>query len=130
MVKHIFLSYPYVSNNKYYDIFPLFLDYDMVNRFPRGMAAKIDLISLGEVYNTFLKLNDIKEIIYMLKKNLCFDKGFFLTDFNLLMDNIMHYSRLLKNFEYDYLYFEDSTIIDFEKLSEILGKNIFVVEFM
>lgn len=130
MVKHISLSYPYVSNNKYYDIFPLFLDYDMSNRSPRGIAAKIDLISFGEVYNTILKLNNIKEIVYIVKKNLCFDKGFFLTDFQLLMENMMHYSRFLKSFDYDYLYFEDSSIIDFEKLSECFGKNIFVVEFM
>jgi len=57
-------------------------------------------------------------------------KGFFLTDFNLLVKDYNKYIKLLKNFEQQYLYFEDSPLIDFEDLSARISKNIFLVEFM
>lgn len=130
MVKHIWLPYPYVLNNKYCDIFPLFLDYDTINKLPRGVAWKIDLTTLGSLCKTITNLKEIKEIIYIIKNDFCFDKGFFLTDFNLFTKDYKKYINLLRNFEQQYLYFEDSPLIDFEDLSARISKNIFLVEFM
>lgn len=127
-VKHITLSYPYKVKEKYLDIFPFFLNYDLNRNIPRGLAAKIDIMGLGALFNTVLSVKQREKIIYILKKGYCFDKGFFLVDYKDMNDNLKEYTSLLKGFEQDYLYFEYDESVNFVEISKMIEKNIFVVE--
>ncbi|MCX8084150.1 MAG: hypothetical protein N3C60_04440 [Calditerrivibrio sp.] len=130
MTKHISLPYPNENSEKGFDLFPIFLDFDFQNFLPRGITAKIDLLNPGKMYSCISKIKKPKEIIYVLKHDLCFEKGFFLIDFLKLSIENDKYITLLKDFEHHYLYFEKSNIIDFKELSDRLNKHIFVVEFL
>ena len=130
MVRHITVCYPSVEYDRGLDLFPLFLDFDMNSFLPRGILAKIDLLNTGKISETINKIDKPKEIVYMLKSGLCFDKGFFLIDFKDFTQKMYNYINLLSEFEHEYLYFEKNDFLDFDLVSRKLNKIIFVTEFV
>ncbi|ADR19562.1 hypothetical protein [Calditerrivibrio nitroreducens] len=130
MVKHITVSYPSIEKDRGLDLFPIFLDFDFVNRLPRGVTARIDLLNLGKIFDTINQVDNPKEIVYFLKDGLCFEKGFFLIDFRSFSENFERYIKLLSHFEQDCFYFEKNPFLECEIVAEKLNKMIFVTEFI
>lgn len=130
MIRHITVSYPNIDRDRELDLFPLFLDLDFQNLLPRGVLMKIDLLTMGEVYKIVNKISKPNEIIYVLKNDFCFEKGFFMLDFEKFSMELTKYLDLLSSFEHDCLYFEKNSFIDYELVSEKLNKRIFVTEFI
>ncbi len=130
MIRHITVSYPSIDRDRGLDLFPIFLNFDFSKMIPRGVLAKIDLLTLGNIYETLDKVSNPKEIVYVLKSGLCFEKGFFLIDFEKFSKEMDRYLTLLKGFEHDCLYFEKNCYIDSELISKELNKIIFVTEFV
>lgn len=84
------------------DRFPVFIDYDIDGMKCRGMSAKVDLFSYGALSEEIEKLSgkDLlfakQEGIFIRKKGLLFDSGFFLFDFNYIFADKANFIEKIK----------------------------------
>jgi hypothetical protein len=109
------------------DIFPVFIDYDMDNMRCRGMSAKLDLFSYGELTREIENLSGEElefckeEGIAIRKSKLMFHNGFFLFDFNYIMNDPAGFAQKLKDLSFDNVYIENSRYFQMAELMAYLS---------
>ena len=69
------------------DYHPLFIDFDFIKSKPRGASVGVDFFAFGGLCGYMDNLSDSK-VVYINKKDLIFENGFFLIDFAKLLKNI------------------------------------------
>jgi hypothetical protein len=118
------------------DIFPIFLDYDFVNNRCRGISAKIDFFSYGTI-DGILDTSNEKELefiqnegIFIRRSELLFSSGFFLFDFDYILNNKDKFVKKIKDSGITSLYFEKSKYFDLSPIfNELDWCEISLLEF-
>lgn len=117
------------------DRFPVFIDYDMDGMKCRGMSSKLDLFSYGELSAEIerLKAEQIKfakdEGIFIRKKGLLFEPGFFLFDFKYLMHNIDKFAEKIRKMNLEVVYLENSRAFQMDEVAAALPCRAYLLEF-
>ncbi len=118
------------------DIFPVFVDYDMINMKCRGLSAKLDLFSYGALTAEMEKLKGkglkfaVEEGILIKKDCLLFDGGFFLFDFSYICEHTDKFLKKLANLNIQTVYMENSERFDLTPLfDKAKGCRIELLEF-
>jgi hypothetical protein len=70
------------------DMWPLFFDYDLKNKKPRGYSGRLEFFSFGAINKMLLETNYIDNIVLVKLTNLIFNKGVFLVDYSVMLKNI------------------------------------------
>ena len=118
------------------DIFPVFVDYDMVNMKCRGLSAKLDLFSYGALSAEIEKLKGeglkfaIEEGILIRKDRMLFSNGFFLVDLDYFSKRPSKLADKIQRLNMPVVYIENSERYDLGPLVEIAeGVKIELLEF-
>lgn len=132
------MSTPHVTKIgfKSLDVFPVFVDYDMVNLKCRGLSAKLDLFSYGALTAEIEKLKAdglkfaMEEGILIKKDSLLFAGGFFLFDFSYICEHTDKFIKKLSQLNISTIYMENSERFDMSPLfDKVKGCRIELLEF-
>lgn len=117
------------------DRFPVFIDYDMEGMKCRGMSAKLDLFSYGALSAEIdgLKPGDMsfakEEGIFIRKKGLLFESGFFLFDFKYLMEHTDKFVEKIRKMNLEVVYLENSRRYQMDGVAAALPCRACLLEF-
>lgn len=117
------------------DRFPVFIDYDMDGMKCRGMSAKIDLFSYGALSDEIEKLAGKglefakEEGIFIRKKGLLFETGFFLFDFNYIFANKEYFIEKIRKMNLEVVYLENSRRFKMDEIVSDLPCRVHLLEF-
>lgn len=110
------------------DIFPVFVDYDMVGQKCRGLSAKLDLFSYGALTAEIEKLKGeglkfaVEEGILIKKDALLFENGLFLFDFEYYMKYLDKFAEKIIRLNMPVVYVENSEHFDMRLLTDRIKK--------
>ena len=110
------------------DIFPVFIDYDMVSVKCRGLSAKLDLFSYGALTAEIEKLKGeglkfaVEEGILIKKQGLLFYNGMFLIDFEYYMQHLDKFAEKITSLNIPVVYVENSERFDMTLLAAKVKK--------
>lgn len=102
-----------VNNNILYidygqvDYTPAIIDYDFINKRPRGGSSRIDFFSHGMISSTLEDIS-IENKVFIKKDNIFFEKGFFLLDFSQIVKNHNLFIDMVKDLKFNKIYVENS----------------------
>lgn len=117
------------------DRFPVFIDYDLDKMKCRGMSAKLDLFSYGALTEEIERLQPKQlqfakdEGIFIRKKGLLFESGFFLFDFRYMLENIDKFAEKIRNMNLDVVYLENSRRFQMESVVSAMPCRTLLLEF-
>lgn len=117
------------------DRFPVFIDYDIDGMKCRGMSAKVDLFSYGALSEEIEKLSgkDLlfakQEGIFIRKKGLLFDSGFFLFDFNYIFADKANFIEKIKKMNLEVVYLENSKRFQMDEIVAEIPCRAHLLEF-
>lgn len=117
------------------DRFPVFIDYDLDGMKCRGMSAKLDLFSYGALTEEIERLRDNKlqfakdEGIFIRKKGLLFESGFFLFDFRHLFQDIEKFAEKIRKLNLEVVYLENSRAFPMEDVVSAIPCRTLLLEF-
>lgn len=69
-------------------LWPLFFDYDLINRKPRGYSGRLEIFSFGAINKILLDANYIDSIVLVKLTNMIFTGGVFLVDYSKIIDEV------------------------------------------
>lgn len=102
-----------VNNNILYidygqvDYTPAIIDYDFINKRPRGGSSRIDFFSHGMISSTLEDIS-IENKVFIKKDNIFFEKGVFLLDFSQIVKNHNLFIDMVKDLKFNKIYVENS----------------------
>lgn len=118
------------------DIFPVFIDYDMSGMKCRGLSAKLDLFSYGALTAEIEKFSAeslefaISDGILIRKSGLLFSGGFFLFDFQYIMENTDKFVEKLRALNVREVYLEKSERYDMALVAQKVNFcHVYLLEF-
>lgn len=107
--------------------FPVFIDYDLQNRTPRGISIILDIFYGNYVYDTLNSFKRLFEPVFIKKQNFFLPDGFFLVDFKKINSN-NSIINFINSLNYDSVYFEYSSLLSNDSLN-LISKDVYLLEF-
>lgn len=120
-----------VNNNILYidygqvDYAPAIIDYDFLNKRPRGGSSRIDFFSHGMISSSLEGISfDSK--VFLKKDNIFFEQGVFLLDFSVVVNDHKLFIEMVEDLKFTKIYVENSKHFDITPVIEKL-KNVDVI---
>lgn len=107
------------------DYSPTIIDYDFLNKRPRGGSCRIDFFSHGMISSSLEGIS-FDNKVYLKKDNIFFEKGIFLLDFSQILNSPEIFIEMVENLKFTKIYMENSKHYDIMPLVEKL-KNVDVI---
>lgn len=108
--------------------FPVFIDYDLQNRIPRGMSIILDIFYDNYVYDTLNSFERLLDPVFIKKQNFFLPDGFFLVDFKKINSNNL-VINFINSLNSDSVYFECSSLLS-NDFFNLISKDVYLLEFL
>ncbi len=102
------------------DNYPIILDYDFLNKFPRGGSLKLDFFSYGSMQKTLYPL-DLNEAVFYKHLPMLFERGVFLLDFENINKDMEKFLKVINNFRSKVIYIERSILLNTQQVRDELS---------
>ena len=111
-------------------IWPIFFDYDLMNKKPRGYSGRLELFSFGTINQLLLDANYLDNIVLVKLKSTLFKSGVFLVDYSIILNDVDKFiSKMFVMGFRKIIYMAESHHYNLEDYFR-LYKNIFVKFFI
>jgi hypothetical protein len=111
-------------------LFPFFLDYDFKKMRPRGFTSKIAFFSYGFLCKLVDEIKPYDGLLFIKNKFFVFSEGFFLIDYEDIINNYDVYETKFINMKMNRIYFtKDINEKILKQLVSINSFEIYIAEF-
>ena len=102
------------------DNYPIILDYDFINKSPRGGSLKLDFFSYGTMQKRLDPL-ELNEAVFYRHMPMLFERGVFLLDFENINKDMKKFLNVINNLKSKIIYIEKSTLLDANQVNSALS---------
>ena len=114
------------------NLWPLFFDYDLINKKPRGYSVRLEIFSFGIINKMLLDTDCIDNIVLIKSSKIIFTDGVFLVDYSKVIDNIDSFiNNILFMYHGKIVYMAEShhfNIEDYFKFDKKILARFFIFE--
>lgn len=69
-------------------VWPIFFDYDLMNKKPRGYSGRLELFSFGTINRLLLDTKYLDNIVLVKLNSILFKSGVFLVDYSKILNDV------------------------------------------
>lgn len=108
---------------------PAIIDYDFINRRPRGGSSRIDFFSHGMI-SSILEDISLESKVFIKKDNIFFEKGIFLLDFSQILKDHKLFIDMVQDLKFNKIYVENSKHYDIlPVLNKLTNIEVILMDF-
>lgn len=108
---------------------PAIIDYDFINRRPRGGSSRIDFFSHGMI-SSILEDISLESKVFIKKDNIFFEKGIFLLDFSQIIKDHKLFIDMVQDLKFNKIYVENSKHYDIlPVLKKLTNMEVILMDF-